>query len=127
MFFSEFEEMALADPYSARVGLVALKGSFTVASSRKLVEVIGEDIKDHEIVIFDFSDTTYLDDSAAMVVERLMNVATEKQTEVVVMGLSETIADTLRTLDILQQVPASQVVGTLDEARRVAYNFLEKQ
>ena len=127
MFFSEYEEMALTDPYSARVGLVVLKGSFTVASSRKLVEVIGEDIKDHEIVIFDFSDTTYLDDSAAMVVERLMNVATEKQTEVVVMGLSETIADTLRTLDILQQVPASQVVGTLDEARRVAYNFLEKQ
>ena len=67
--------------------------------------MIGEDIKDHEIVIFDFSDTTYLDDSAAMVVERLMNVATEKQTEFVVMGLSETIADTLRTLNILQQVP----------------------
>ena len=127
MFFSEYEEMALTDPYSARVGLVALKGSFTVASSRKLVEVIGEDIKDHEIVIFDFSDTTYLDDSAAMVVERLMNVATEKQTEFVVMGLSETIADTLRTLNILQQVPVSRVVDTLDEARQVAYNFLEKQ
>ena len=127
MFFSEYEEMALTDPYSARVGLVVLKGSFTVASSRKLVEVIGEDIKDHEIVIFDFSDTTYLDDSAAMVVERLMNVATEKQTEFVVMGLSETIADTLRTLNILQQVPVSRVVDTLDEARQVAYNFLEKQ
>ena len=126
-FFSEYRDMALTDPYSARVGLVALKGSFTVASSRKLVEVIGEDIKDHEIVIFDFSDTTYLDDSAAMVVERLMNVATEKQTEFVVIGLSETIAHTLRTLNILQQAQASQVVGTLDEARRVAYNFLEKQ
>ena len=126
-FFSEYRDMALTDPYSARVGLVALKGSFTVASSRKLVEVIGEDIKDHEIVIFDFSDTTYLDDSAAMVVERLMNVATEKQTEFVVIGLSETIAHTLRTLNILQQAPARQVVGTLDEARRVAYNFLEKQ
>ena len=126
-FFSEYRDMALTDPYSARVGLVALKGNFTVASSRKLVEVIGEDIKDLEIVIFDFTDTTYLDDSAAMVVERLMNVATEKQTEFVVIGLSETIADTLRTLNILQQAPASQVVGTLDEARRVAYNFLEKQ
>ena len=127
MFFSEYEEMALTDPYSARVGLVALKGSFTVASSRKLVEVIGEDIKDHEIVIFDFSDTMYLDDSAAMVVERLMNVATEKQTEFVVMGLSDDIAETLRILNILQQVPVSRVVDTLDEARQVAYNFLEKQ
>ena len=127
MFFSEYEEMALTDPYSARVGLVVLKGSFTVASSRKLVEVIGEDIKDHEIVIFDFSDTMYLDDSAAMVVERLMNVATEKQTEFVVMGLSDDIAETLRILNILQQVPVSRVVDTLDEARQVAYNFLEKQ
>jgi MFS superfamily sulfate permease-like transporter len=37
--FPEYGDMAATDPYSARVGLVALKGSFTVASSRKLVEV----------------------------------------------------------------------------------------
>ena len=126
-FFSEHKEMELTDPYSARVGLVALRGNFTVASSKKLVEVIGEDIKDHEVVIFDFSETTYLDDSAAMVVEKLMQVATEKQTEFVVMGLSDAIADTLHILNILQKIPENHLVETLDEARQLAYNFLEIQ
>ena len=123
-FFSGYKDMAAIDPYSARVGLVALRGSFTVASSRKLVEVIGEDIKDHEVVIFDFSETTYLDDSAAMVVETLMEVAVEKHTRFVVMGLSDDIEDTLRILNILRQVPEGHLVGTLDEARQAAYNLL---
>ena len=125
-FFSQYQDMAAADPYSARVGLVALRGSFTVASSRKLVEVVGEDIKDHEIVIFDFSETTYLDDSAAMVVETLMEVALEKNTEFVVMGLSDDIEDILRILNILRHVPEGHLVDTLDEARQAAYNLLWK-
>ena len=33
------------DPYAARVGLVAIRGTLTVASSHKLVGVIGADIK----------------------------------------------------------------------------------
>ena len=125
-FFSEYKDMAVTDPYSARVGLVALRGSFTVASSRKLVEVVGGDIKDHEIVIFDFSETTYLDDSAAMVVESLLIAAAEKQTEVLVVGLSDAIENTLRTLNILRQVPEGHLVDTLDEARQAAYNLIRK-
>ena len=125
--FPEYGDMAATDPYSARVGLVALKGSFTVASSRKLVEVIGGDIKDHEVVIFDFSETTDLDDSAALVVERLMKVATEEQTEFIVMGLSMYVAHTLNTFDILRHVPQDHVVETLDEAKQVAYNLIERR
>ena len=69
-----------ADPFSARVGLVALRGSFTVASSHKLVGVISDDIKDHEVVIFDFADATYIDDSAAMLIHQLIEVATHEHT-----------------------------------------------
>ena len=117
-------EVAAVDPYAARVGLVALRGSFTVASSHKLVGVISADIKDHEVVIFDFSGATYLDDSAAMVIEQLMEVATKGQTEFIVMGLSGSVANTLQTLNILQQVPEDQIVATLDEARQVANELL---
>ena len=123
-FLAEPGEVAAADPYAARVGLVALKGSFTVASSHKLVGVIGADIKDHEVVIFDFSGATYLDDSAAMVMEQLMEVATKEQTEFIVMGLSGSVANTLQTLNILQQVPEDHLVATLDEARQVANELL---
>ena len=114
------------DPYAARVGLVALRGSFTVASSHKLVGVIGADIKDHEVVIFDFSGATYLDDSAAMLIDQLMDSAAGERTECIVMGLSGSAEDTLRTLDILSRVPAERVVETLDQARQVAQRILAR-
>ena len=115
---------AAADPYSARVGLIALRGSFTVASAQKLVRVIGPDIKDHEVVIFDFSGATYVDDSAAMLIRQLLDLAEEEETRCVVMGLAGPVAHTLRALDVLHGVPAAQVVATLDEARQTAQGLL---
>ena len=115
---------ASLDPYLARVGLVALRGSFTVASSQKLVSVISADIRDHEVVIFDFSGATYLDDSAAMVIEQLLDVAARERTECIVMGVSGSVADTLRTLNILRQVPKDKIVDNLDEARQEALSLL---
>ena len=113
-----------SDLYSARVGLVALRGSFTVASSHKLVAAISADIKDHEVVIFDFSAATYIDDSAAMLIHQLIDVATQEHTEVVVAGLSGSVAETLAALAVLQEVPADRIVETRDEARSAAYRLL---
>ena len=124
-FFSGQEDMDQVDPYSARVGLVALRGSFTVASSHQLVAVISADIKDHEIVIFDFSGATYLDDSAAMVIEQLIRVAGKERTECIVVGLSGSAGETLHDLDTLQRVPEGHVVKTLEDARRVANDLLK--
>ena len=112
------------DPYSARVGLVALRGRFSVASSNSLVNVIGADIRDHEVVIFDLSDTIHLDDSAAMVIEQMIEIAEEEDTKAIVMGLSGTVERNIRSLDILRRVPKDCIVGNLDEAREVARKFL---
>ena len=113
-----------SSPFAARVGLVALRGSFTVASSHKLVAVISDDIKDHEVVIFDFSAATYIDDSAAMLIHQLIDVATQEHTEVVVAGLSGAVAETLDALGVLEGVAAERVVATRDEARNAAYRLL---
>ena len=121
---AESAEAEADDPYSARVGLVALKGSFTVASSHKLVSVIGADIKDHEVTIFDFSGATHVDDSAAMVIEQLIEIAGRQDTEVIVMGVTGRVAESLHTLDVLQHVPDGHEVETLDEARELARNLL---
>ena len=118
-------EAGADDPYSARVGLVALKGSFTVASSHKLVSVIGADIKDHEVTIFDFSGATHVDDSAAMVIEQLIEVAGRQETEVIVMGATGQVAESLHTLDVLQHIPDGHEVETLDEARELARALLD--
>ncbi len=108
-----------------RVGMVALRGSFTVASSHKLASTIGADIKDHEVVIFDFSQATYVDDSAAMVIKQLLDIATEEQTEFIVMGLAGSVAKTLHALNILRNVPEDRIVKTLDEARQAAKDLLD--
>ena len=124
MFLYEGEEVEGADPFEARVGMVALRGSFTVASSRKLVWTISLDIKDHEVVIFDFSSATYIDDSAAMVIKKLIDVATDEETETIVIGLSGDVAETLDALDVLREVPPERIVENLDEAREIAKPLL---
>ena len=113
------------DRFSARVGLVALKGTFTVASSSKLIDTIGADIRDHEVLILDFSDTVYLDDSAALVVEQLVDTAIVQNTHCVVMGLSGMPRRTIVALDVLKRVPEDQIVRTWDEARDVAGQLLD--
>ena len=124
-FFADDTIPAQDDPHAARVGMVALRGTLSVASSHKLVSVVGLDIREHEVVIFDFSGTTYIDDSAAMVIGKLLDIAAESGTECIVMGLRDDVGATLHSLDILGGVPAGRVVETLDEARRIARETLE--
>ena len=115
------------DMYSAHVGLVALRGSFTVASAIKLVNTISVDIRGHDLVIFDFSDTIYVDDSAALVVEQLIESAASEDTDCIVMGLKEQPARTLDALNVLDAVPQEQIVETMDAARDAAWEILERR
>ena len=50
-FLDDSDTAEDGDEFSARVGMVALRGSFTVASSRTLIHTISMDIRDHEVVI----------------------------------------------------------------------------
>ena len=113
-----------ADPFAARVGLVSLRGSFSVASSNKLVTAIGADIKEHEVVILDFSQTVYIDDSAALVVEQMIDAAIEQDTDCIVVGIGGPTVSSLHALDVLRRVPRNQFAGTLDEARDIAKRIL---
>ena len=116
-----------SDPFSARVGLVALRGSFTVASSHKLVGVISEDIKDHQAVIFDFADATYIDDSAAMLIHQLIGVATSEDTEVVIANLSGSVAETLDALGVLGEVAEERIAASREAARQIAYRLVNER
>ena len=88
-----------AETFDAHVGLLAFRGTFTVSSSRKLIRQAGDDIRDHDVVIFDFSGTTHVDDSAANVIAVLVDRAKQTGTEVVVCG------DTSRPLRLRRPRP----------------------
>ena len=123
-FLADQEDADGVDVFSARVGMVSLRGTFSVASSSQLVSTIGVDIRDHEVVILDFSETVYMDDSAALVVEQMIDIAMAEDTECIVMGLHGMPASTLEALNVLERVPADRFVGTLDEAREAAARLL---
>ena len=104
--------------------MVALRGSFSVASARQLTWVISADIQDHEVVIFDFSETTAVDDSAALVIEQLVGLAADENKPCIVVGLSGPAAHTLEALDALARVPKDHFVASPDEARQLAGQLL---
>ena len=124
-FFAGHDDVGDIDDFSARVGLVALRGSFSVASSIKLINTISVDIRDHEVVILDFSDTVYMDDSAALVVEQMIDTAAAEDTSCVVMGLTGQPADNLHALNILRRIPEDRFAGTMEEARETAKALLQ--
>ena len=122
-----FLDTAEVDDFSARVGLVALRGTFTVASASKMITTISIDIRDHDVVILDFTHTVYIDDSAALVVEQLVDAALAEDTECIVMGLGGGPAAVIHGLDALDRVPEDRIVATMDDAREIAKRLLERQ
>ena len=112
------------DMFQARAGLLAFRGHFSVASANELVRVVSADIHEHEVVIFDFSDTTYMDDSAALIMERLISGAGEEDTECIVMNLRGSAAASLNSFGVFKDVPDDRFVDDLDEARELVRSIL---
>ena len=121
-FFELLEDKALSD--TARTGLLRLRGAFTVASAHRLVAAFSRDVQEHEVVILDFSGTTHMDDSAAVVVAQLMDAAVQADTQVIVAGVSGDVLDTFQALNVLYNVPAGRSVETFEDAREVARGIL---
>ena len=126
IFFSTGVANDGQDDFLARVGMVRLLGRFSFASANELVTMVGADIAEHKVVIFDFSSTTGMDDSAALVMERLIDTAIATKTECVVLNLSGPVEKTLKSLNVLRRVPEGHFVADLHEARDLAKSLLDE-
>ena len=124
VFFQGFKAARSMGVFAARVGLVSLRGSFTVSSSGRLITTISEDIREHEVVILDFTDTVYIDDSAALVVEQMIDVALTLDTHCILVGLGGVPETALRALNAIDAVPEEHIVDKLEDAKIVALEML---
>ena len=113
------------DMFQARAGLLAFRGHFSVASANELVRVVSADIQEHQVVIFDFSDTTHMDDSAALIMEQLLSSARDEDTECIVMNLTGSVASSLNSFNVFKDIPQDRFVDDLDEAREVVRSILD--
>ena len=114
-----------SDPFAARCGLLSLRGSFTSASSTRLFKTINHDMAEHEVVIFDFTDTLHIDDSAALTIGQLADTARDADTQCIVMGMSGMTGTSLHALNVLREIPEDHFVENLDEARVIAKRLLD--
>ncbi len=124
VFFAGYRAARTMDIFAARVGLVSLRGSFTVSSSSRLITTIGEDIRQHQVVILDFSDTVYIDDSAALVVEQMIDVAITEHTDCILVGLGGVPETALRAMNAIDEVPEQNIVDTIEDAKLLALQIL---
>ena len=113
------------DMFQARAGLLAFRGHFSVASANELVRVVSADIHEHEVVIFDFSDTTHMDDSAALIMEQLISSAGDEDTECIVMNLSGSVASSLNSFNVFKDIADDRFVDNLEEARELVRGILD--
>ena len=126
LLFPDADDDPDFDPFRARVGLLSLRGSYSIASAREIVRVISPDLVDHEVVIFDFSETTGMDDSAAMAVEDLINsIVRDQDKGCIISGLSDSLEENLSSLGIFDSVPTEDFAKDMDEAKVIAARILE--
>ena len=123
-FFADNSADDEVDQFQARVGLVDLRGEFSFASANELAWMVGADIRQHEVVIFDFTNTVHMDDSAALTIERLVDAAAAAKTECIVLNLSGSVEQTLRSLNVFRRLPEGRFVDDLDGARELAGELL---
>ena len=108
------------DPFQARTGLVVFPDRVTVASARELSRILRLDIRGHQYSIFDMSRTVYMDDSAAAMMGDLVGVAMARQSRtIVIAGMNQTVADTVRSMGVLDRVPAGNLAADVEEAKRI--------
>ncbi|MXZ13704.1 MAG: SulP family inorganic anion transporter [Candidatus Dadabacteria bacterium] len=125
--FDFLPSLADIDPYNMPVGFIKLRGSFSIASANELTRVIAADIEDHDVIILDFSETTSVDDSAALAIEELVQSAIDDDTACIVLGLSGDVGKVLQSLKVFHRVPAGNFVDSLDEAKQLSKDLLQKR
>ncbi len=102
------------DPFSARTGLVAFPEQVTVASARELSRIVSPDIRHHRLLLFDLSNTQFVDLTAAVVISQLVNatLAGGRKT-IVVVGMRPEVRRTFDALRLLARVPPDHLVPDL--------------
>ena len=125
VLFAADDLPAGADPFRARVGLLSLRGRYSIASAREIVRVISPDLAGHEVVILDFGETEAMDDNAAMAMEELINGSVLGQDKgCIVAGLSGDLKQSLTALGIFDRLPEESFAADLDAAKRTAVQLL---
>ena len=102
------EEKSLLRKAGSRVLLTMLHGSFSYASARELARRDRQAMSDHSVVIYDFSHTGYIDPSAALAIDEMIDLSQRHGRHVIVTSVPSQARKALDGMGVLDRVPAEQ-------------------
>lgn len=117
------EEKAKLKSVGSRVLLTLLQGSFSYASARDLARRDTQALARHDVVIYDFSSTGYIDPSASLAIDEMIDLSLKHNRHVIVSGLQNHALRTLRGMGILDRIPSTQIYDDLDQAIAAAVKY----
>ena len=117
------EEKALLRGTNGRVLVTLLHGSFSYASARDLAHRDTQSATPGDVVIYDFTHAGYVDPSAAMAIDEMIDLSQRHGRYVVLSGLKDHAYRALKGMRVLDRVSPGQQFAERIEAIRAAVAY----
>lgn len=117
------EERQLLRTVSGRVLVTILHGSFSFASARDLAKRDTQGIAPRDVVIYDFSHAGYMDPSAALAIDEMIDLSQKHDRHVIVSGLRSHALHALTGMGVLDRVPPEQRFQNRTDAIKAAVQY----
>lgn len=114
------EEREILRKVNGRILVTSFRGSFSYASARELARRASPQLTGVEIAIFDFSNVSYVDTSAALAVEECIGLAIENGQSAFAAGLSDKAAQVFDGLGALDHIKPADRFPTRRQAIEAA-------
>jgi SulP family sulfate permease len=117
-------ERKLLRAVDGRVVLTLLEGSFSYASARVLAQR-ADHFATGEVVIYDFTNAGYIDPSAALAIDEMIDLSQRSGHHVLICGLHDDIMRSLDAMGVLDRVPERQRLGERSSAIEAAVEYCQ--
>jgi len=119
-------EKALLREVGGRVLITLLHGSFSYASARELANRDSQAIAPRDVVIYDFTHAGYIDPSAALAIDEMIDLSQRHKRHVLVSGLQRIALKALDGMGVLDRIPPEQRFLHRRDAIRAAVDYCRK-
>jgi SulP family sulfate permease len=121
--FLTAEEKAILRGTGGRVLVTLLHGSFSYASARELARRDTQATTDLDVVVYDFSHSGYIDPSAALAIDEMVDLSIRHGRHVFVSGLRDQALRALSGMGVLERIPGDQQFEHRQDAIAAAVRY----
>jgi SulP family sulfate permease len=121
------EERVMLRSANGKVLVTILHGSFSYASARELSRRASPKVTGYRASVYDFSSAGYIDTSAALAIDEMIELSQSNQQHLLVAGLKGQALRALDGLGVLERIPRAQRFDDRREAIRAAVELVQSE